>query len=165
MRVIVQLASVWEIWTHQRKQAPFQDILEQITEEDLARVTVLYVSRNTKTPEAQGNEPQLRRRQRDAALVACERANALHDKRDKQNGRRSWMQITRSSTNMLQKDSRRSLPIRTTISIRKLQNTKASTRSSKWHNVNDHGHLHSTDGPLTAVATNVECVGSEFIRL
>lgn len=77
----MQLASVWEIWTNPHKRAPFQDLLEQITAEDLARVTVLYVSRNTKTPDAPGNEPQLCRRQRDAALVAWERVNALHDKR------------------------------------------------------------------------------------
>lgn len=62
-------------------QESSQDLLEQLTEEDLARVTVLYVSRNTQTPDAPGNEPQLRRRQRDAALVAWERANAIHDKR------------------------------------------------------------------------------------
>ena len=38
------------------------------TNQDRRRVTVLYVPRNTKTPDAPGNEPQLRRRQRDAAL-------------------------------------------------------------------------------------------------
>ena len=64
VRVVVQLASVWEIWTRPRKRALFQDLLEQLTDEDLARVTVLYVSRNTKTPDAPGNEPELRRRQR-----------------------------------------------------------------------------------------------------
>lgn len=37
--------------------------------------------RNTRTPEAPGNEPQLRRRQRDAALVAWERANGMHDRK------------------------------------------------------------------------------------
>ena len=66
VRVIAQLASAWEIWTNPHKRAPFQDLLEPIT----ARVTVLYVSRNTNTPQ-----------RRDAALVAWERANALHDRR------------------------------------------------------------------------------------
>ena len=81
VKVIVQVASVWAAWqTHHRYQ-PFPDLLEDLTIEDTQRVTVLYVSRNTRTPEAPGNEPQLRRRQRDAALVAWERANNLHDKR------------------------------------------------------------------------------------
>ena len=59
VRVIVQLATVWEIWTQPRKRPPFQDLLDQVTETDFARVTVLYVSRSTKAPEAPGNEPQL----------------------------------------------------------------------------------------------------------
>ena len=56
-------------------------MFEHLTEQDLQRATVLYVSRNTSSPEAPGSEPQLRRRQRDAAIVAWERANGLHDKR------------------------------------------------------------------------------------
>ena len=50
-------------------------------EEDLQRVShSLYVSRNASTPEAPGDEPHLRRRQRDAALAAWERANTLRDR-------------------------------------------------------------------------------------
>ena len=70
VRVIVQLVSVWEAWTQPRHRGPFQDQLEHLTEQDYQRVTVLYVSRNTRSPEAPGSV----RRQRDAALAAWERA-------------------------------------------------------------------------------------------
>lgn len=56
-------------------------LMEGIMEEDLQRVSHnLYVSRNASTPEAPGDEPHLRRRQRDAALAAWERANTLRDR-------------------------------------------------------------------------------------
>lgn len=73
-KVIVQLTTVWEAW-HLPNHS------EDLQPQDRQRVTVLYISRNTRTPDAPGNEPQLRRRQRDAALVAWERANSLHDRR------------------------------------------------------------------------------------
>ena len=60
VKVIVQLATVWEAWRQPKSRGPFQDILEDITSQDLERVTVLYISRNTRTPDAPGNEPQLR---------------------------------------------------------------------------------------------------------
>ena len=81
VRVIVQLTTVWAVWTNPSQRGPYQDILQHVTEQDYQRVTVLYVCRNTKTPEAPGNEPQLRRRQRDAALTAWERASSLNDKK------------------------------------------------------------------------------------
>ena len=84
VRVIVQLVTVWEAWTQPKNRGPFLDQLEQLTQADFQRVTVLYVCRNTRTPEAPGNEPQLRRRQRDAALVAWERAKDLHDSRQEE---------------------------------------------------------------------------------
>ena len=49
VRVIVQLISVWEAWTQERHRGPFLDQLEQLTESDYNRVTVLYVPRNTKS--------------------------------------------------------------------------------------------------------------------
>ena len=53
VKVIVQLASVWEAWqTHHRRQ-PFPDLLEELTTSDRQRVTVLYVSRNTRAPDGQ----------------------------------------------------------------------------------------------------------------
>ena len=55
--------------------------MDNITNQERKRITVLYISRNTKTPDAPGNEPQLRRRQRDAALTAWERANAMRDRK------------------------------------------------------------------------------------
>ena len=55
---------------------PIPNLLDNVTEQDRKRITVLYISRNTRISEAPGNEPQLRRRQRDAALTAWERANA-----------------------------------------------------------------------------------------
>ena len=78
-KVIVQLATVWEAWHQPKSRAPFSDILEEVTEQDFSRITVLYVSKATRTPEAPGNEPQLRRRQRDAALTAWERAKQFQD--------------------------------------------------------------------------------------
>ena len=72
-------AKVWEAWHQPRNRAAFQDILEEVTEQDFARITVLYISRATRTPDAPGNEPQLRRRQRDSALAAWERAKQFQD--------------------------------------------------------------------------------------
>ena len=81
VKVIVQLSSVWEAWHKPPHRHPYPDLLEDTTAQDRQRITVLYISWNTRTPEAPGNEPQLRRRQRDAALTAWERADALHDRR------------------------------------------------------------------------------------
>ena len=78
-KVIVQIATVWEAWHQPRSRAAFQDILEEVTEQDFARIAVLYISRATRTPDALGNEPQLRRRQRDSALAAWERAKQFQD--------------------------------------------------------------------------------------
>ena len=80
-KVIVQLATVWDAWHQPRSRAPFQDLLEDVTTQDFDRATVLYISRNARTPDAPGNEPQLRRRQRDSALTAWERAKTLHDQK------------------------------------------------------------------------------------
>ena len=79
VRVIVQLTTVWEAWHQPKSRAPYQDILQKVTDQDYGRITVLYISRNTRTPEAPGNEPQLRRRQRDCALAAWERAKTFQD--------------------------------------------------------------------------------------
>ena len=81
VKVIVQVVAVWEAWTQVRHRQPCLDLFEGLTDQDFHRVTVLYVSRNTRAPEAPGSEPHLKRRQRDAALAAWERANALHDRR------------------------------------------------------------------------------------
>ena len=81
VKVIVQLSSVWEAWNKQPHQHPYPDLLDGITDQDRRRITVHYISRSTKTPDAPGSEPQLRRRQRDAALTAWERADGLHDRR------------------------------------------------------------------------------------
>ena len=81
VKVIVQVAAVWEAWTDIRHRAQHQDLYHGLTETDFQRITVLYVSRNTRTPDTPGNEPHLRRRQRDAALTAWERATQLQNKR------------------------------------------------------------------------------------
>ena len=80
-KVIVQLSTVWEAWQKPPHKHPYPDLLAEVTPQDRQRITVLYISKNTRTPDAPGNEPQLRRRQRDAALTAWERADALHDRR------------------------------------------------------------------------------------
>ena len=66
-------------WHQPRSRAAFQDLLEDISEQDFWRITVLYISRATRTPDAPGNEPQLQRRQRDSALTAWERAKQFQD--------------------------------------------------------------------------------------
>ena len=88
VRVIVQLVTVWEAWTQPKHRGPYLDQLEHVTEQDFNRVTVLYVSRNTSSPEAPGSEPQLRRRQRDAALAAWERAKDFQDHK-----RAEWQRV------------------------------------------------------------------------
>ena len=76
VKVIVQLATVWEVWAHPKQRQAYQDLLHDLTEEDFHRVTVLYISRNTRSPDTPGSEPHLQRRQRDAALTACEGQHA-----------------------------------------------------------------------------------------
>ena len=81
VKVIVQVAAVWEAWTEPRHRAQHQDLYQGLTDEDFHRITVLYISRNTRTPDTPGNEPHLRRRQRDAALAAWERATQFQNKK------------------------------------------------------------------------------------
>ena len=81
VKVIVQVAAVWEAWTDTRHRAQHQDLYQGLIDSDFHRVTVLYISRNTRTPDTPGSEPHLRRRQRDAALTAWERATQLQNKR------------------------------------------------------------------------------------
>ena len=80
VNVVVQLGSVWEAWTNPRKRQGFEDLTRGIEEHLYQHITPLYIHKNTRTPEAPGNEPHLRRRQRDAALAAYERASTLYDK-------------------------------------------------------------------------------------
>ena len=77
--VIVQIATVWEAWHQPRSRPPFQDILEDITDQDYSRISVLYIPKQTRTPDAPGNEPQLRKRQRDSALAAWERSKQFQN--------------------------------------------------------------------------------------
>ena len=79
VKVIVQLVSVWEAWNHPKHRGPYMDLLADVPPQDYHRVTVLYISKNTRTPDAPANEPQLRRRQREAALAAWERAKTFYD--------------------------------------------------------------------------------------
>ena len=69
---VVQVSSVWEA-----PASGFQDLAHPA--EYYTRITPLYVHKNHKTPEAPGNEPHLRQRQRDAALAAWERATQIHN--------------------------------------------------------------------------------------
>ena len=79
VKVIVQLATVWEVWSHPKHRLAYQDLLHELAKEDFQRVTVLYISRCTRTPHTPGSEPHFERRQRDAALTAWERASSLKD--------------------------------------------------------------------------------------
>ena len=79
VNVVVQLGSVWEAWKNPKKQHGFEDLTQGIEEHFYRHITPLYIHKNTRTPEAPGNEPHLRRRQRDAALAAYERAKRRLD--------------------------------------------------------------------------------------
>ena len=84
VKVIVQMATVWEAWHHEKQRRPYQDILNEVPPQDFKRVTVLYVSKNTRTPDQPANEPQLKRRQRETALAAWERAKTLYDSKQEE---------------------------------------------------------------------------------
>ena len=77
-RVIVQVSSAWEAWTNPAKRKGFHDLVQGQPAEYFTLITPLYIHKNHKTPEAPGNEPHLRQRQRDAALAAWERASSIH---------------------------------------------------------------------------------------
>ena len=81
LRIIVQVSRVWEAWTNPNQRKGFQDLANEVPDQDLKRLTVLYASRNTRTPDAPGNEAHLHCRQRDAGAVAWERANTIYDQR------------------------------------------------------------------------------------
>ena len=78
-RVIVQVCSVWEAWTNPGRRNGFHDLAQGQPAEYFTLITPLYIHKNHKTPEAPGNEPHLRQRQRDAALAAWERATQIHN--------------------------------------------------------------------------------------
>ena len=67
-RVIVQVSSVWEAWINPAKRKGFHDLVQGQAAEYFTLITPLYIHKNHKTPDAPGNEPHLRQRQRDAAL-------------------------------------------------------------------------------------------------
>ena len=62
VKVIVQVVAVWEAWTHPKHREYYQELYEGLTDSDFQRVTVLYVSKNTRTPDTPGSEPHLQRR-------------------------------------------------------------------------------------------------------
>ena len=140
------------VWTNPNQRAPYQDILEHVTDQDYQRVTVLYVCRSARTPEAPGNEPQLRRRQRDAALAARERANNLHDKKLTE-----WQQVLDEDHMTIYRHAARS-PQGTSAS------TPNNTKCSWWANAPNHGNHHSIDGHHTGAAINVGLVGYVFTK-
>ena len=78
-RVIVQVSSVWEAWINPAKRKGFHDLVQGQAAEYFTLITPLYIHKNHKTPDAPGNEPHLRQRQRDAALAAWERATSIHN--------------------------------------------------------------------------------------
>ena len=62
VNVVVQLGSVWEAWTNPRKRKGFEDLTRGFDARLYHNITPLYIHKNTRTPEAPGNEPHLRRR-------------------------------------------------------------------------------------------------------
>ena len=78
--VVVQLGVVWEAWTNPRKRKGFEDLAHGLGAQFFQRITPLYIHKNHRTPDTPANEPHLRRRQRDAALAAYERASTLYDR-------------------------------------------------------------------------------------
>ena len=78
--VVVQLGAVWEAWTNPRKRKGFEDLAHGFDDQFFQRITPLYIHKNHRSPDTPANEPHLRRRQRDAALAAYERATTLYDR-------------------------------------------------------------------------------------
>ena len=78
--VVVQLGVVWGAWTNPRKRKGFEDLAHGLDAQFFQRITPLYIHKNHRTPDTPANEPHLRRRQRDAALAAYERASTLYDR-------------------------------------------------------------------------------------
>ena len=66
-------------WANPQKGKGFSDLVQGLPEELFSRITPLYIHKNQRTPDAPSSEPHLKQRQRDAALAAWERANAIHD--------------------------------------------------------------------------------------
>ena len=155
VRVIVQMVTVWEAWTQERHRAPFQDQLEQLTEQDFKRITVLYVARNSRSPAEPGSEPQLRRRQRDAALTAWERAKQYQDHKSTE-----WQKVLDDDHHLIYTHAINRLRTKSTTSTRSRTGIKAdtqnSTRSSSLPDAANLGRHHIIDGHHTAAATNVE---------
>ena len=129
VKVIVQVTAVWEVWTQPRHRQPYMDLLEDLTDQDLQRVTVLYVSRNTRTPKASGNEPNLRKRQRDAPFSLASEQTPCATVRPL-NGSRSWTMIAPPSTSMQLPDLPRSTQQKITTHIKKCPDIKAGRPSS-----------------------------------
>ena len=160
VRVIVQLVTVWEAWTQPKHRGPYLDQLENVTEQDFHRVTVLYVSRNTRSP---GSEPQLRRRQRDAALTAWERAKEFQDHK-----RAEWQRVVDEDNKLIYTHA--------TARLAKIYsdkehyihqkpnrhqgNRQSNTRSSSLPSATNPGQLRSIDGRHIEVDTNAELVAS-----
>ena len=59
VRVIVQLTRVWEAWTQKHHRQAYNELFADLTEQDMQRITVLYVSRNTSFSEAPAWQPCL----------------------------------------------------------------------------------------------------------
>ena len=155
INVIVQLGSVWEAWTNPRKRKGFEDLAKGFDEHLFNRITPLYIHKNQRTPDAPGSEPHLRRRQRDAALAAYERASTLYDQHANMQriGKRRWTRIIFESTNKQQPDWRRSTKTHNTLSMRsqsgKQGTTPSSTRNGSSTNVSSHGSPTNTSGSHT----------------
>ena len=129
---------------------------------------MLYISRNTRTPEAPGNEPQLRRRQRDAALTAWERADALHDRKQTEwqtTLDRDHKAIYTHAVQRLEKifgDKQHYLHNKADRQPAKHTKQKKRTSSSSAPN---HGRSPITDGLHTGVAMPAPHVGPARTRL
>ena len=106
VRVMVQLTTVWEAWTQPHHRQPYLDLLADLTVHDTQRLTVLYVSRNTSSPEAPGSQPQL-------YVIG-----------GAPSGKRPWTQIMSRYTNMPRTTSPRSMVTRPTTSMKRPHVTK-----------------------------------------
>ena len=115
------------------------DLFEDTSDQDLQRVTVLYVSRNTSTPEAPGNEPHLK----EMLLWASE------PHRDIQ-----------TCCSQISQDLCSQGPLHPPAKA----GAQSSANSTVSCNATGHGQRHTTDGNRTAVGFTAVHVASDFTR-
>ena len=145
----------------QPHQHPYPDLLEGATEQDRKRITVLYISRKTRTPDSPGVNHNFAG---DRGMQHSQPGNVRmgYMTAGSQHGNKHWTEITRPSTPMRFKGSRRSTQTSSTLSITKqtgsLANTPSRGRKISSNSATSHGKPHFIDGHPNGVAMHAQPV-------